>query len=757
MDKIEQILSQMTLEEKISFCSWNGGRFGKLERLGIEGLFPMDNARGLNDYQEETPEQRKTGFHATAYPPAAALGATWNKALVRQIGSCTAKDCKEGGTDILFRPGINIKRHPLCGRNFEYYAEDPVLAGELGAAYISGVQSEGISACVKHFTANSQEYERMTTNARIDERTLREIYLRAFEIAIKKSNPKTIMTCYNRVNGEWVNDSRHILQDVLQKEWGYRGLIISDCMALHHNKLSAHKNGLDVELSEDKSHDAVLLAAVKEGTFSEERLNEIVRKVLALYFSIYEIKDKKFVSPHDENHAWARKAAEESLCLVQNRSGILPLQAGSSKLAILGRLAKEPNYMGSGSGHMNARVLEIPADEIERLHGAENVLYADGYSLKPAAAENDDESEKLLNEAVAAAAQADMAVIFVGLPYPLETEGADRTSLRLPAAQDRLIKAVRKLGKKTILVVSCGSVLELAEYTEKTDAILLNYLGGEAAGSAIANVLFGRAEPGGRTMETYPLRLEDTPAYLNFPKSGQIMPDVLYAERIYVGYRWYEKRKIPVLFPFGYGLSYTEFEYGDFCLSSQETDENGSITARISVRNVGKRPGQEVVQLYVGKPKSALDRPVKELKAFQKIELSPQETATVEFKLDRSTFEVFSPMSSSWIVEDGRYDIFIGSSSRDIHAESSVVVAGIKNLCLYNKMTPVEWIFNAPNIDQAIEGLPEQTKRLFSPAARNQLSMMFALPCYKMTQPLLGMFPALFSEEELDLILKRLN
>lgn len=744
--KIWEIIGQLTLEEKAALCEMifvkNGDeadvRLGSVPRLGISGIRNCDNAEG-GDYVHFQPADTLHGEHRTCYPPAAALAATWNRDTVQRIGQALGRDARAGDVQLLLRPGVNIKRSPLCGRNFEYYSEDPVLAGELAGAFIRGVQANGVAACLKHYAVNNHEYDRMTTNAVVRERALREIYLRAFEIAIEKGAPKAIMASYNKVNGSWTASSHHLIREILREEWGYDGVVLSDGGGIQTNKVEAHRNGLDIELS-GPEHTEELLQAVREGVISEAELDKHCFRALRLVS-----ETTTAVLPEadpDVQYAAALQAVEESGILLKNE-GALPLRR-EERVCVIGALAKAPHYMGGGSGHTNARKLTNAYQEMCSIAG--QLPYAAGYRI------TDEPDEELLHQAAALAGNSERAVVFMGLPESAEWEGFDRADLQLPNTQLLLLETVCRCCSKVTVVVTAGSAVDLSMPLQAADSVFFWYYAGEAMGEAQARLLYGLAEPGGRLPETFPKRIQDTPAFLNLPHWPNPEHDVVYGEGIYVGYRWYDSREIDPQIPFGYGLSYTDFSWSDL---SAELDASGDIAVSVTVQNTGHRPGWETVQLYLGAPESVFDRPVRELKAFEKVFLQPDEKRRLNFVLSERDLACYSEEQCRWIAEPGLYRISMCRSSRDevLSAEIRRPFGG--QAIRYTPMSSIEQIIKAPGLEQALRGFPEEVRKALSEMQSGSDVLCYGFPIYRQIKNAFGIFP--LTPAQLQLLLDRLN
>jgi len=631
----------------------------------------------LTDGPHGLRRQRQGGDHlgigdsvaATCFPPAAALGCSWDVDLVERVGRALGVEASIEGVGVLLGPGINIKRSPLCGRNFEYLSEDPVVSGVLGAALVRGIQSRGVGASVKHFAVNNQETDRMRTSADIDPRPLHEIYLRGFRYVVENAQPWTVMCSYNRVNGVYASQNAWLLTTVLREHWGFDGVVVSDWGAVE-DRVCAIEAGLDLEMPTSNGvTDAQVVAAVKNGTLDEGvvdaaagRVLELVRKAQAGAGSAPGPLDV------DEHHALAREAAGRSIVLLKNHGGLLPL-AKDTDIAAIGAFAAEPRYQGAGSSRITPTRLDDALGEIRALTTG-SITYAQGFSIgSGAAATCTDESARLRGEAVDAASGADVAVVFLGLPAGLESEGYDRDDIDLPAEQLAVLDAVLGVNPNTIVVLSNGGVVVLP-FVDGVPAILEGWLLGQAGGGAIADVLFGDVNPSGKLTETIPMRLSDTPAYLDFP--GEFSR-VRYGEGLFVGYRWYDARGIEVAFPFGHGLSYATFGYGD---ATATVNADGDIDVRVAVTNTGAVAGREIVQVYTALTGSRVQRPPRELKAFASVALDAGETREVSLTVRRKDLAYWDIRVDAWIVEGGSYTVDVAASSRDIRSSVTVEVDG---------------------------------------------------------------------------------
>ncbi len=661
-EKIREIVSQMTLEEKASMCS--GADFWHteaVERLGIPASMVSDGPHGLR-------KQDQAGDHlgvnesikAVCFPAGCGTAASFNRELLRQMGEALGEECQAEGVSVILGPAVNIKRSPLCGRNFEYYSEDPYVASEMAGALIHGVQSKNVGTSIKHFLANNQETRRMSGDSRVDERTLREIYLAAFEGAVKKEKPWTVMCSYNKINGTYAAENHKYLTEILRDEWGFEGYVMSDWGAVN-SRVKDLQAGLDLEMpSSGGTNDKLIVGAVQSGELPEKVLDAAVARILNIVFCYEENRDENAVFDRDQDHELARKVAQETIVLLKNE-GVLPLSA-QDDIAFIGKYAKTPRYQGGGSSHINSHKVTSALDAVE---GMAQVTYAQGFDDK-----EDKTDDKLLAEAVEAAKKAKVAVIFAGLPDAFESEGFDRAHMRMPDCQNELISKVAAAQPNTVVVLHNGSPVEMP-WVNEVKGIVEAYLGGQAVGGAVCDILFGRVNPSAKLPESFPVKLEDNPSYLSYIGEGDM---VEYREGIFVGYRYYEKKKMEVLFPFGHGLSYTTFEYSNLRTDKDAMKDTDRVEVSVDIKNTGERAGREVVQLYVADKESTVIRPVKELKGFEKVELAPGEKKTVTFILDKRAFAYYSVRIHDWYVETGAFDIMIGASSADIRLTKEIQV-----------------------------------------------------------------------------------
>jgi beta-glucosidase len=653
MEKIDTLISQMTLEEKAVLCTgasaWTTAAF---ERLGIPAIFVADGPHGVRRVPNENDLLQKS-LPATCFPTASCLASSWNADLLQRMGQAMAEEALAQGVDVLLGPGINIKRTPLNGRNFEYFSEDPFLSGEMGIALINGIQSRGVGTSLKHYAVNNQEFQRLRINAVVDERALREIYLYGFERAVKAAKPWTVMCAYNKVNGEYCSEHHRLLVEILKEEWGYEGCVVSDWGAVH-DRVKSLLGGLDLEMPgpQPRRVEAVI-RAVQSGECSMDCLDESVHRILRLVFKAQKPAHEDDFDV-DEHHQLAREIAAEGMVLLKN-DGILPLK-NPQKVAVIGQSAVRPYFQGGGSSHINPTRVDIPLEELKKYAEDAEWLFAEGYPQK------DVFDQAMIDEAAALAEAAEAALLFIALPPSKESEGYDRPDLALTDQQAALIQAVTAVQPRSVVILNSGSAVTMQSWVSEAGAVLQAWMMGQAGGGAIADIVFGAVNPSGKLAETFPLTLEDTPAFINFPGEAG---EVRYGEGMYVGYRYYEKKQIPVQFPFGFGLSYTTFAYSNPSAAAQFRDVDG-LTVSVDITNTGDTAGQEIVQVYVHDQASTLSRPEKELKGLAKVHLEAGETRRVTIPLDFRAFAFYHPQYQTWITEDGDFDILIGASSQDI-------------------------------------------------------------------------------------------
>lgn len=685
---VKKLVNELTLEEKASLCS--GADFWHTEaidRLNIPAAMVSDGPHGIRK-QESLADHMGVAesIKAIGFPTASAMACSFDRDLLHKVGDALGEECVAEDLAVLLGPGINMKRSPICGRNFEYYSEDPVVAGELGAAFVNGVQEHGVGTSLKHFAANNQEWRRMSISAEIDERTLREIYLAAFETVVKKAQPWTIMCSYNRINGVYSCENDWLLNKVLRDEWGFEGLVMTDWGAMDE-RVPSLKAGLDLEMPDCHGEtDKLIVKAVQNGELEESVLDTAVERILTMvdkYLTARKGIDPASMVPplpssvergYDvaAHHALARTTAEQSAVLLKNED-ILPLQK-DKKIAFIGEFAKVPRIQGGGSSHINNTWIESALDA-----AGDSVSYAQGFHI-----DEETTDETLLQEAITLAKESDVAVIFAGLPDSFESEGFDRTHLNMPANQNELIARISEVQPNVVVVLHSGSPIAMP-WLDKVAGVLQMYLAGQASGGAAVNLLFGDATPCGKLAETFPLHLEDNPSYLNFPGNRE---KVCYQEGVFIGYRYYDKKKMDVLFPFGYGLSYTDFTYSNMKVTVngknatdvdviKETDE---IIVSADITNTGNCDGAEIVQLYIKNPVVYEIRPEKELRDFAKVFLKAGETKTVTFTLNARAFSYYETRIHDWYAESGDYEILLASSSRDIRLQDTVSITGSKKI-----------------------------------------------------------------------------
>ncbi|MCA5893210.1 glycoside hydrolase family 3 C-terminal domain-containing protein [Isoptericola sp. NEAU-Y5] len=704
---VEHLLARLTLAEKASLLSGAGvWTTQPVERDGetwVPGVAVADGPHGVRKHVIEGDHLGLAGaVPATCFPTAAALASSWDRDLVGRVGEALGREARANEVAVLLGPGVNIKRSPLCGRNFEYFSEDPVLSGELAVALVEGIQSQGVGAALKHLAANNQESDRMRVSAEVDERTLREIYLPAFERVVTRARPWTVMCSYNRINGTYTGQDPWLLTEVLRDEWGFDGLVVSDWGAVR-DRVAALAAGLDLEMPATGGRTAAeVVAAVTGGALDEAVVDRAARRVLRLVERSVPALGAPGTFDVGAHHALARVAAAAGVVLLKNdpvlaaddqavAAPLLPLAAGD-RLAVVGELARTPRYQGAGSSQVTPTRLDDALTALRDAAGAD-LPFAPGYTVAEGPAD-ERTPDALVAEAVDVASAARTVVVFLGLPAADEAEGYDREHLDLPADQVALLRAVAAANPRVVVVLAGGSVISVSGWQDEIPALVLGWLGGQAGGSGVADVLTGAVEPSGRLPETIPLRLEDNPSYGNFP--GEL-GRVRYGEGVLVGYRWYDARRTDVAYPFGHGLSYTSFAYDDVrarVLSrvtgsgadatvrarvlSRVTGSGAEATVRVQARvtNTGARAGAEVVQVYVGDPDSQVQRPVRELKAFTRVELAPGASQVVTLDLDARDLSYWHPVLRRWVVEGGEFVVEVGSSSRDVRAAVVVDVAG---------------------------------------------------------------------------------
>jgi beta-glucosidase len=658
-ERINRLIAEMSLQEKALLCSGRKFWFTRgIRSRGIEPYMVTDGPHGLR--KQKAGGSINDSVNATCFPCACTMASTWDPELVRGVGERIAGEAKQEGVGIVLGPGANIKRSPLCGRNFEYYSEDPYLSGTLAGAFINGVQSKGIGTSLKHYAVNNQESNRMRIDAVVDERALREIYLASFERAVKTGHPYTLMCSYNRINGRFASENKWLCEDVLRGEWGFDGYVMTDWGAIN-DRVTGLKCGIELEMPGGSGESVKkIVEAVEKGDLDIRILNRAVRRLLEVNFKVNAAKESNYKYDVEEHHSYARKVAADGAVLLKNEGGMLPLKKGR-RLTVLGELARTPRYQGSGSSLIRPNKISSP---LEALSAQTEVVFAPGYN-----GYGDKSNKKLLSEALALAHQSEgPIVVFAGLTLFYESEGFDRKHLSLPPNQNELIDKLADAGKDVIVVLYGGSPVEMP-WIDKVKAVFYMYLPGQAVGEAAADLLFGEVNPSGKLAETFPLSLKDTSCFNYFPLGPRT---VEYRESIFVGYRYYDTAKKEVLFPFGYGLSYTEFAYSDLVLDKRTLGEGDSLTVSFKVTNIGARAGKETAQIYVSHPGGRVFRAEKELAGFVKVALEPGETKEVSLTLEPRAFCYYNINERGWRAEGGTYEIRVGASSRDIRLSEKV-------------------------------------------------------------------------------------
>jgi beta-glucosidase len=663
MKTAEEILQTLTLEEKASLCQGASFWFTKeITEKGVPAIMMTDGPHGL---RKQTGETDHLGINksvpATCFPSSAAVCNSWDETLMRQIGAALGQECKQEQVAVLLGPGANLKRSPLCGRNFEYFSEDPYLSSNMAKSHIQGVQSQGVGTSLKHFALNNQETRRMTVDVRVDERTLRETYLASFETAVKEGKPWTIMGAYNKVNGTYCCENSHLLRDILRGEWGYEGVVVSDWGAANDDALGIAA-GFDLRMpyaGEVKTQ--AIVQAVQEGRLDQRDLDAAVLRLLKLALRGEANRCKTVRYDVAAHHELAIQAAAESAVLLKNEGGVLPL-AHTARVAVIGGLAQTMRYQGGGSSHVNPTfhrdLLTVLAEDYPDV----KATFARGYRLK-----KDEVDEDFVSRALANAAESDVVVYCMGMPNGWESEGFDRTHLRLPGNQIDLLNRLAALGKPVVVFLFTGAPV-LTDWAAKADALFAMYTAGQGGAEAMARLLFGRANPCCKLAETWPLALEHTPCSLTYPQKET----AVYEEGVFVGYRYYDKKQMPVAYPFGFGLSYTDWQYSNLRLDKQHIRDTDTLTVQLDVTNTGRLPGKEIVELYVGNAPAGVPRPVKELRGFTKVFCTPGQTQTVTFTLNKRSFAYYHVGMHDWYAESGTYEILAGASSRDIRLRATV-------------------------------------------------------------------------------------
>ncbi len=774
--RIEEIMAELSLEDKASLCSGQGSWNTKaIKKTGIPELLMTDGPHGVRKVREDIDEPGiKDSYKATCYPTASGLAASWNTELVNEVGFALGQEAKEMDVNILLGPGANIKRSPLGGRNFEYFSEDPYLSGKLAAAYIKGVQSQGVGTSLKHFVANNQEFRRMSINAEIPERALREIYLKSFEIAVKEASPWTIMCAYNKVNGKYCSEHPDLLTEILRDEWGFEGIVISDWGAVN-DRVDGLKAGLELEMPGSHGiRDKEIVAAVKNNELSEEVLDRSVRRLLRIIFKAENheslVADKAQVSNYNE---LAYKAATESMVLLKNEN-ILPLN-NEKKIAVIGEMAKNLRRQGQGSSQVNPRELD-DFFQVFKNNFTEDIeiTYDKGYCLNCVEPVGDVSLDKakdyydLLEEAKENAANSDVAIVFAGLTEDFEAEGQDRADLSIPENQEVLIYEIASVQSNTIVVLTNGAPVEIP-WRDKVAAILEGYLGGQSAARAISDIITGKINPSGKLAETFPETIEDTPSFINFPGERD---RVLYGEDIFVGYRYYDKKEIEPAYPFGYGLSYTSFRYDNLNIyqhSKNDIDARdlSEIIAEISftITNTGARAGSEVTQLYISAENSQVRRPIKELKGFDKVKLEPGESKEISFNITADDLAYYEPEIANWLTEPGDYQVLIGSSSDDIRLRDEINIAspitpGVSIRPEYHQNSTIGDIYQDPEAWEVLQEEISDNPKLKRFVSFDNAEMDIGIPNFLEYLPLRNLITFTegnFTSKDIDRIVDKLN
>ena len=664
ISKAETLVAEMTPEEKALLLSGDGWwKTHAIDRLQIPSICMTDGPHGLRKVEGGG---LSTSVPATCFPTASALASSWNTELIRQVGSALARESQASDVQILLGPGVNMKRSPLGGRNFEYFSEDPVLAGKMAAAYIKGVQSQGVGTSLKHYAANNQEFERMVVSSELDERTLHEVYLPAFEIAVKEARPWSVMAAYNPVNGIHAAENSLLLREILRTQWGFRGFVVSDWGAVH-DRVKGVQAGLNLEMPGSGEYNRnKIIEAIRKGIISRSVLDEAVAELLAIILQAKDSHQPGVMFDVTQHDRLAREAAGESLVLLKNAGDLLPLNFSEIKaMAVIGAFAKTPRYQGAGSSQVNPTRVSTAYDELVEQAGEEiQISYTAGYL------DDGTTTDELITLATQQAKKAQVAVVFAGLPDSFESEGFDRSSLDLPAGHNQLIEAVSTAQSNVVVVLMNGAAITMP-WADRVKAILEGWLGGQAGGGALADALTGKINPSGKLSETFPARLEDTPAFPDYPATNK---QAVYGEGIFIGYRYYDTRKVAPLFPFGFGLSYTTFVYSDLQVDQSVIKDTDGLSVKANVKNTGPVAGKEVVQLYVHEQNARVVRPDKELKAFAKVDLQPGEQKTVSFRLDQRDFAYYDLPAHGWSVNPGKFDLLVGGSSRDLPLKKTIEV-----------------------------------------------------------------------------------
>ncbi len=678
--KNSELIKKMTLEEKVSLCSGKDVWYLRgIERLGIPEIMLTDGPHGLRKKNPEGKGGLEDSVPSTCFPTAVTTACSWDPELLYEMGVALGEECLQEKVSIILGPGVNMKRSPLCGRNFEYFSEDPLLAGELAAGWINGVQSQGIGTSIKHFAVNSQEKKRLTIDSVVDERALREIYLTAFEIAVKKSQPWTVMCAYNKVNGTYCSDSGYLQNKILRDDWGFEGIVVTDWGAAN-DRVLGFENGNDLEMPTSNGYnDKKICDAVRNGKLSEEIVDKNVDRMLTLIKKSEANFKDGYTYDKEAHHNLAAKICSQSIVLLKNEENILPISK-DKKIAVIGEMARAPRYQGAGSSLIKPNMISDAFDGL--LKEGYTLNFAPGYNKK-----KDEIMPAMITDACKIAEKADIALVFIGLTEEYESEGYDREHLGLPKVHNYLLEEILKVNENVVVVLSGGAPV-LMPWLGKVKGLVNGYLGGQASGDAIASIISGKVNPSGKLAETYPLSIEDTPCHKYFPGT-RITAE--HTESIYIGYRYYDTANKDVLFPFGYGLSYTQFKYSNLKLSKKKIKDTDTLTVTYKIKNIGDRDGSEISQIYVSDKESTIFRPTKELRGFKKVFLKAGEETTVTIELSKRAFAFYNAAEALWQVESGDFEIMIGASSRDIKLSADVYVESTDNVPVpdYRESAPV--------------------------------------------------------------------
>ena len=752
---IKNLVSQMTLEEKCGLLSGLDFWHTKpVPRLNVPSVMVSDGPHGLRKQDEGGDHLgMNDSIAAVCMPAACATAASFDRELIRRSGEAIGASAQHEGVSVVLGPAVNIKRSPLCGRNFEYFSEDPYLTGQMASAFIQGVQSKHVGTSIKHFAANNQEHRRMSSSSNASERTLREIYFPGFETAVKEAQPWTVMCSYNRINGVYASQDPWLLTQVLRDEWGFEGYVVSDWGAVS-DRVKGVAAGLDLEMPASGGfNDRKVMQAVLEGRLEEAVVDRAVERILTINYKFLENAAPETPWDKEADHALAAEIAGECMVLLKN-NGVLPLNKADS-IAFIGEFAEKPRFQGGGSSHINCFKTTSALEAAQGL----NVSYARGYMVK-----EDTTTPELIAEAVEKAKNARVAVIFAGLPDDYESEGYDRTFMFLPPCQNELIEAVAAVNPNTVVVLYNGSPVEMP-WVDKVSAVIEGYLGGQAVGTATVNVLFGDVNPCGKLPESFPKKLSDNPSYLFYGGEGN---EADYREGIFVGYRYYDKKEMEVLFPFGHGLSYTTFAFDNLRLSAEEIQDTDILTATVTVKNTGSRPGKTVVQLYAGRNEAgSVIRPVRELKGFEKIFLNPGEEKDVSFNLDKRAFAYWNETLQDWHAETGWYSVEIGHSSRDLVLSDSVYIESTVRLPRsYTADTILMDLMADPEAMQVLAPYLADIQRAMTPGSEDKSeaaaeaiteAMNMAMMNYMPLRGALSFGGGMFTEDMLEAVLQQLN